>query len=193
MENFIEYMWYLLTTPMKKMKKALNNWYILCRVFGRRFDEAKEDILRARDEGMVATCSHSMLQEHGRERKISRYAGEDYENYRKRIALYSDTCRLAGTNEGVILSVRSLGYNDVSIIPARKVEDNDSVWAEFYVVVSVEGTHPIPFDILCKEVRKSKEVGAKDNYMFCIEKDTSVYAAGTTTVTTYSEFRQEDD
>lgn len=60
-ENFIEYMWYLLTTPLKKLKKALNKWYILCRVFGKRFDEAKEDILRARDEGMVATCSHEML------------------------------------------------------------------------------------------------------------------------------------
>ena len=47
-ENFIEYMWYLLTTPLKKLKKALNKWYILCRVFGKRFDEAKEDILRAR-------------------------------------------------------------------------------------------------------------------------------------------------
>ena len=52
-ENFIEYMWYLLTTPLKKLKKALNKWYILCRVFGKRFDEAKEDILRARDEGRV--------------------------------------------------------------------------------------------------------------------------------------------
>ena len=59
-ENFIEYMWYLLTTPLKKLKKALNKWYILCRVFGKRFDEAKEDILRARDEGMVATCSRYM-------------------------------------------------------------------------------------------------------------------------------------
>ncbi len=59
-ENFVEYMWYLFTSPYKKIKKALNKWYILCRVFGRRFDEIKEDILRARDEGMVATCSHEI-------------------------------------------------------------------------------------------------------------------------------------
>ena len=57
-ENFIEYMWYLLTTPLKKLKKALNKWYTLCRVFGRRFDEAKEDILRARDEGCQLVCPH---------------------------------------------------------------------------------------------------------------------------------------
>lgn len=75
-ENFIEYMWYLLTTPLKKLKKALNKWYILCRVFGKRFDEAKEDILRARDEGMVATCSHEMLPVHGADRRLTRYEGE---------------------------------------------------------------------------------------------------------------------
>lgn len=48
-ENFIEYMWYLLTTPLKKLKRSLNKWYILCKVYGRRFDEVKEDILRARE------------------------------------------------------------------------------------------------------------------------------------------------
>ena len=67
-DNFIEYMWYLLTTPLKKLKKSLNKWYILCRVYGRRFDEVKEDILRARDEGMVATCCHEMLPVHGADR-----------------------------------------------------------------------------------------------------------------------------
>ena len=58
-ENFIEYMWYLLTTPLKKLKKALNKWYILCRVFGKRFDEAKEDILR--ELAVFETSSPSYL------------------------------------------------------------------------------------------------------------------------------------
>ena len=68
-ENFIEYMWYLLHTPLKKLKKALNKWYIFCRVFGKRFDEAKEDILRARDEGKLPhaamRCSRYMEQTGG--------------------------------------------------------------------------------------------------------------------------------
>lgn len=98
-ENFIEYMWYLLTTPLKKLKKALNKWYILCRVFGKRFDEAKEDILRARDEGMVATCSHEMLPVHGADRRLTRYEGEHPENFRSRIAMYEEICKLGGTNE----------------------------------------------------------------------------------------------
>ena len=32
MESFIEYMWYLFTSPFKKVKKTLNHWYTLCKV-----------------------------------------------------------------------------------------------------------------------------------------------------------------
>ena len=49
MESFVEYMWYLLTTPFKLVKKSVNQWYIFCKVFGKRFDEVHEDIMRARD------------------------------------------------------------------------------------------------------------------------------------------------
>lgn len=118
-ENFIEYMWYLLTTPLKKLKKALNKWYILCRVFGKRFDEAKEDILRARDEGMVATCSHEMLPVHGADRRLTRYEGEHPENFRSRIAMYEEICKLGGTNEGVLLAVRTLGYTSPVLVRAN--------------------------------------------------------------------------
>ena len=37
----------------KKVKKTLNHWYTLCKVFGKRLDECKEDLLRARDEGRL--------------------------------------------------------------------------------------------------------------------------------------------
>ena len=60
-ENFIEYMWYLLTTPLKKLKKALNKWYILCRVFGKRFDEATSSV-----HGMSEWLLHAAM-------KCSRY------------------------------------------------------------------------------------------------------------------------
>lgn len=189
-ENFIEYMWYLFTTPYKKAKKTLNKWYVLCRVFGKRFDEAKEDILRARDEGMVATCCHEMLPVHGADRRLSRYEGEHPENYRSRIAMYEELCKLGGTNEGILLGLRTLGYtspeliraNDLSgfrhftldgtwILDGSKRLESDTVedrWAEFYVVITMnaEEEHPISFRILQKTVRKWKEVGAKDNYLF---------------------------
>ncbi len=190
MENFIEYMWYLLTTPFKKVKKARNQWHIFCRVFGRRFDEVKEDILRARDEGMVATCSHDMLPVHGADRGLARHKGEHPENFRSRIAMYEELCRLGGTNEGVLLAVQTLGYASPALVRAndlagyvhftidgnwlldgsRKLESDavENRWAEFYIIIAMDADdeHPISFDILRKNVRKWKEVGAKDNYLF---------------------------
>ena len=189
-ENFIEYMWYLLHTPLKKLKKALNKWYILCKVFGKRFDEAKEDILRARDEGMVATCSHEMLPVHGADRRLTRYEGEHPENFRSRIAMYEEICKLGGTNEGVLLAVRTLGYispvlvraNDLTgyvhypldgswlLDGSRNLESDtlENRWAEFYIIIEmdVDEEHPISLKILQKNVRTWKEVGAKDNYLF---------------------------
>lgn len=190
-ENFIEYMWYLFTTPLKKLKKSQNRWYVFCRVFGTRFDKAKEDILRARDEGMVATCNQEMLQVHGADRRLTRYEGEHPENFRSRIAMYEKICKLGGTNEGVLLAVRTLGYNSVEIVRAneligykyypldgswlidgnRKLESDiaeNSRWAEFYIIIAMDAGegHPISFEIMQKTVRKWKEVGAKDNYLF---------------------------
>lgn len=170
-DNFIEYMWYLFTSPLKKVKKPLNKWYILCRVFGRRLDEAKEDILRARDEGMAATCCPEMLPVHGAERNLTRYAGELAENYRSRIAMYEDICKLGGTNEGVLLAVKTLGYKHPLIMTAKDYCGDMERWAEFYIIIVMDLSedHPIRYEILKKQVRKIKEVGAKDNYVFCYE------------------------
>ena len=193
-ESFVEYMWYLLTTPLKKIRKTLNKWYILCQVFGRRFDEAKQDILRARKEGMIATCSQEMLQIHAADRQLSRYKDEDLENFRSRIAMYEEICKLGGTNEGILLAIRTLGYkspalfrtNDVIgynnilngswvLNGSRTLGDNtcSNRWAEFYVVITMNPDEQIPinFSILQKTVRRWKEVGAKDNYLFIFRID----------------------
>ncbi len=63
-ERFADYMYYLLTAPFKRVRKEINQWYLLFKVLGKRLDEAKEALQRARDETMVATCSPLMLQEH---------------------------------------------------------------------------------------------------------------------------------
>lgn len=166
MDNFIEYMWYLLTAPLKKVKKSLNAWYTLCKVLGRRFDESKEALLRARDEGMVATCSDEMLPVHGADRRLTRYEGEQPENFRSRIAMYSEVCQLGGLNEGIILAVKSLGYTNPVIRSAKEFKGDAERWAEFYliIVMNTDEQHPISFGILRKTVRQWKEVGAKDNY-----------------------------
>ena len=166
-ENFVEYMWYLFTSPYKKVKKALNCWYILCRVFGRRFDEIKESIFRARDEEMVATCSREMLPVHGADRKLSRYEGEEAENFRSRIAMHEEVCRLGGTDEGMILAIRALGFLEVEKKTIKEMYGDQERWAEFCIIllVDLDREYPIGLKILKKEVRKIKEVGAKDNYL----------------------------
>lgn len=113
MDKFADYMWYLLHAPFKKISKTVNQWYILLKVLGKRFDRAKDAVLQARDESMIATCGEHMLMQIGRERGLGRYENEDIENYRRRIALYPEVCRLGGTNEGIILAVKSLGYTGV--------------------------------------------------------------------------------
>lgn len=166
MDNFIEYMWYLLTAPFKKVKKSLNAWYTLCKVIGKRFDESKEAILWARDEGMVATCSDEMLPVHGADRRLSRYQGEQPDNFRSRIAMYGEICQLGGLNEGIILAVKSLGYTNPAIRSAKDFKGDATRWAEFYliIVMNTDEEHPISFNILRKTVRQWKEVEAKDNY-----------------------------
>lgn len=175
-DNFTEYMYYLLTTPFKRVKKSINNWYKLFKVLGKSFDESKADILRARDESMIAACSDVMLKEHASDRGLTRYDGETYDNFRKRIALYLDVCKLAGTNGGVIKAVKSLGYNKAEIVLAKHIRNDPERWAEFYVVISmnIDDNFQIKFNILKKEVRKNKEVGAKDNYLFSFNEVVSI-------------------
>jgi len=171
-DKFCDYMYYLLTSPFKKVKKSLNQWYILFNVLGKRFDDAMECLYKAREQTMIATCDPVMLLVHASDRNMIRYAGEDNENFRKRIANYTEVCRLGGTNEGVILAVWSLGFNNVSIVPAKSFTGDSTRWAEFYVILVIEADETyIGFDVLKKEVRKTKEVGAKDNYYFIYKLD----------------------
>ncbi len=168
MDSFVEYMWYLFTTPFKLVKKSINQWYIFCKVFGKRFDEVHENIMRARDEGMVAACCEDMLRVHGADRGLARYDNEDIENFRARIAMYEEVCALGGLNAGIILAVSSLGYEDVSIKSVPEYTGDTSRWAEFIVFIRMEAdkAHPVTLSTIKKTVRKWKAVGAKDNYLF---------------------------
>ena len=60
----------------------------------------KTMLRRAREEGMVKTASPRMLPEHGLDRKLTRYEGETWENFRVRLMMYADTRRLGGTEVG---------------------------------------------------------------------------------------------
>ncbi|MCM1258413.1 MAG: hypothetical protein NC307_11245 [Roseburia sp.] len=167
-EKFCDYMYYLLTSPFKRIKKKVNQWYILFRVLGRRFDDAMEDLYDALEQTMAASCDPVMLPVHAAERRLVRYQGEEDENFRKRISSYMEVLKLGGSNPGVLLAAKSLGYDDIEIIRADIVTGDKERWAEFFVIIqmSAEHPHPISFPILVKNVRKAKAVGAKDNYLF---------------------------
>ena len=92
MEKFADFMYYLLTSPFKRIKKSQNQWYMLFQVLGSYMDHAGEILFEAREQTMLATCDASMLQSHADDRSIVRYPGESDENYRKRIANYTEVC-----------------------------------------------------------------------------------------------------
>lgn len=173
-EHFADYMYYLLTAAFKRVRKSCNHWYTLFKVLGNLFDEVKDAFFTAREEGMVATCRQITLPIHGNDRGLTRYTGEELENFRSRIALYEETCRLGGTNAGIILAVKKLGYNNPFIKNAKEFKRDAERWAEFYLIIVMNNDeqHPISFDILRKTVRQWKEVGAKDNYY--MEYNTSI-------------------
>ena len=169
-DKFCDYMYYLLTTPFKLVKKSLNQWYIFCQVFGRYFDDAMESLYHAAEQTMVATCEPEMLLIQAEERGMTRYSGEDAENFRKRIANYAEICRLGGSDAGVLLAVKSLGFNSVSIIKAKVLKQDDERWAEFYIILNMnpDDELPVDYDVLRYQVRKVKYTTALDNYQLII-------------------------
>lgn len=169
-DKFCDYMYYLLTSPFKRVKKALNQWYILFQVLGRRFDDAMESIYSAREQTMLATCNPEMLPVHAADRKMKRYVGEMDENFRIRIANFVQIQKLGGSDDGVLLAVRTLGFDDVSIIKAKILKQDAERWAEFYVIIRIDpdGELPVGYDILKKQVRRVKYVTALDDYQIIL-------------------------
>ena len=188
--NFADYMWYLLTTPFKKVAKTKNQWYIYFKVIGKWFDGCLNDIYVAREETMIATCSQEMLPIHGADRRLIRYEGETWENFRYRIAMYEELRKLGGTNTGVLQAVRNVGFEHVSIEKAKHVTGDESRWAEFYLIFpfDLEEAYPIGIDVLKQEVRKTKEVAALDNYMFRFSSEAEQIIANETVLLIQSSF-----
>lgn len=178
-DEFSKYMWYLLTTPFKRIQKSKNQWYLFFQVVGKWFDECLEDLYTAREETAVATCCDLMLSVHGADRKLTRYMGESWDSFRYRIATYPEVKQYGGTNSGVLMAVQSLGYEGAKItrVPDYKPDDKmaSTQWAEFYIIIKImvnddeeETENKINIEVLKRIVRENKEVAAKDNYIFAI-------------------------
>lgn len=170
-DNFGDYMFSLLFTPLRKAKETVNQLYIFCKVIGKLFDDSQQDLFRAREESMIITASEIMLPEHGRDRNMPRLKGEDTEAYRKRLIMAAVIAEQAGTSNGIILALKTLGYENSYIEPLY-LTDPDR-WAEFIVYLSAVNQSNIKdIQIIDAEVMKIKAASSKPVY--AVEESTRV-------------------
>lgn len=166
-QKFADYIYYLLPTPFKRLKKSINQWYILCRVIGSWFDEVKGDLLRAADETTIATCSQILLPYYGEERNLTQYINEGETEFRIRIAMADEIESLGGTKQGVILAAKIAGIQNVEHYWLPEVTGDYSRWAEFYLFLYDsldQKKSDVDFNVLRNNVRDAKHSESKENY-----------------------------
>lgn len=164
-DKFRDYLYYLLPTPFKKLKKELNQWYIFLSVIGDEYDKVQAELERALEETAVATCSDSLLEYYAQEREMYRYPNESNDTYRSRIAMRDEVEALGGTKQAILLAAKTLGFIDAEHIWLPDLGYSDK-WSQFLLRVTVNGVQDFPTDIetLKAEVRKAKDSTSLDNY-----------------------------
>ena len=121
-ELFGDYMFDLLFAPLKRGKRAVNQFYIFFKVIGQEFDDIKKAFFRARDEANVISASPVMLPVYGQDRDMPRLPEEDSESYRTRLSMKVLIARKAGTREGILLGLAALGYRSCARTKTGKCE-----------------------------------------------------------------------
>lgn len=159
-DHFGEYMFDLLFAPLKKGKRAVNQFFIFCKVIGRVFDGLKEDALRVRDETNIATASPVMLPVHGQDRNMPRLAGESVEGYRTRLAMKGIIAEKGGLKDGILYALAALGYAQSTIEPFAS--QNPERWAEFTVNLGIGSPNAVrDVSTIFNEIRAVKEGSSK--------------------------------
>ena len=125
-DNFTEYLYGLLPAPLKRGKKAVNQFFIFFKAIGGLFDDCKQDIFRLREASMLASATDAVLQLHGQDRDMPRLYGETLENYRERLLMKGIIAEAAGTNEGIRYVAQAFGYDNVIITTSS----DPAHWAE---------------------------------------------------------------
>lgn len=162
-DAFGEYMFDLLFAPLKRGKRAVNQFYIFFKVVGRIFDGMKEDVFRVRDEANVVSASPVMLPVHGQDRDMPRLEGEDVESYRTRLAMKGIISEWGGTKTGILYALTALGYEE-SMIEPFSLQDPER-WAEFIVFLKGSKQGGVNnLAVIDAEVRKVKEASSKPSY-----------------------------
>lgn len=162
-DTFGAYMFDLLFAPLKRGKRAANQFFIFFKVIGRIFDGMKKDAFRLRDELNVATASPVMLPVHGQDRDMPRLEGESIENYRARLSMKGIISEWGGTKSGILYALTSLGYEQSTIEPFS-YQDPER-WAEFIVFLKDSKQSGVNnLAVIDAEVRKVKEGSSRPEY-----------------------------
>lgn len=198
MNSYKDYLYYLLHAPFKKVKKEINQWKILMKVFGSYFDEVKEYIFIIREETSLETATNSIaLDVIAIGMRMYRFEKETDDQFRKRLLAKRAIAEMAGTKHGILYALNSLGYEDAKILPVpstnidlnrwngrnkwngkdkwhSSVKDEEH-WAEFMIVLNAENPKATKnLELLKSEIRKIKQASSLPVYHFKTSEVTEV-------------------
>lgn len=169
-DTFGEYMFFLLTTPLRKVQKSLNQYHIFFEVTGKLFDDCKQDIFRMRQEAIIATASAVMLDVHGQDRGMIRLRGESIEGFRTRLMMKAIIAEKAGSREGILLALAALGYEKAVIEPYSMKDPTR--WAEFIVDLGAgNGQSVRDLAVIYQEILLVKQASSKPAYLLFTDND----------------------
>lgn len=161
--NITEYLYFLLPSALKRTVKKLNPFWSLFKVLGCHIGEVKAVILNLREHSMILTCPPELLPVFGRDYDMPRLKGEDIEAFRLRLLSKADIAKLAGTKQGLVLSLKSLGYEKSYIEPFYRLAPER--WAEFIIWLRGEKVTGInDLSVIRSEVMNVKQATSKPNY-----------------------------
>lgn len=159
--KFFDYLWALLNRPLSKGEEN-KKWFT---TLGSILDETKQAIFKIRRAWFIKTAPSEVLEVLGQARGLTRYSGESYEAYRKRVLNAFETYILSGTDAGMLKTLSALGYPNTQIQPLYELDP--ARWAELYIYIDQDIIRELGnFDIVQKEARRVKRAIALLNYVF---------------------------
>lgn len=165
-DKFADYMQYLMPSAFKKQKKN-NQLIIYCKAIGGLYDDLLQSVLRLREESALETCSHEMLEVFGSDYDMPQMQGETNEMYCRRLQMKALIAESAGTQQGILYALASVGYDRCTITPFYLTDPQR--WAEIKINVftpSADEDNPIAFSCIVAEVMKVKKASTYLHWRF---------------------------
>ncbi len=156
-DKFGEYMQYLLPSAFKRQKKT-NQLLKYCRIVGGMYDNLLQSALRLREESIIATCSPEMLEVFGHDYDMPRLLGETDNIYRRRLQMKATIAEKAGTKQGILYALASVGCDNCTITPLYLTDPEK--WAEIRINIfttSVDEDILVAWRCIVAEVMKVKQ------------------------------------